>query len=633
MTVTATDADLPPQAIAFSIVGGADQNRFSITSGGTLSFVAPPDFEAPADANADNIYVVTVQASDGHGGTASQTISVTVTGANDDPVFTSANMAFVPENTSAVMIVTATDPDRLPQTGPITTDAGIPTPGMPGFTTYTVTATVDWPIVAFDFAGNGSNAPATGHGFFGAMNQVNPFGLPTIFNDNNSVFTVVGSDVARDSQFKVTSSTVTVPAGLAEEGPNILQAVWAWSTPQANSISFAQLVIPDASGTVQYRGTITVRRDGANVDLPVTSGVLGRQPITFSIVGGPDQSRFTITPSGALSFISAPNFETPSDANGDNVYTVTVRATDSHGGTATQTINVNVTPVNEHTPLITSPDAVSVPENTTTVMTVSATDADLPPQALTFSIAGGADQSKFSITSGGVLSFISPPDFEAPTDANGDNVYVVIVLASDGSFANLQAILVTVTNIGEPFAGDYNNNGTVDAADYVLWRNTVGQTGAGLAADGNGNGTVDAADYNIWRANFGRTLGAAASASHTLPSTIAAPIENEKVPEPLSAADVSTVQGTVLPVEALMQSPPRRSSDHRPAPRINLSDNRFHDDALIAWLSAQTLKIQRGPLVPSVNDRWDERQSEQDSGEVIAAMDDAFATLEPAFGF
>jgi hypothetical protein len=68
--------------------------------------------------------------------------------------------------------------------------------------------------------------------------------------------------------------------------------------------------------------------------------------------------------------------------------------------------------------------------------------------------------------------------------------------------------------------GDYNRNGVVDAADYVLWRNTAGQSGAGLAADGNGDGTVNAADYNLWRANFGRSAfdsGAGTAALSAIP--------------------------------------------------------------------------------------------------------------------
>jgi beta-glucanase (GH16 family) len=44
--------------------------------------------------------------------------------------------------------------------------------------------------------------------------------------------------------------------------------------------------------------------------------------------------------------------------------------------------------------------------------------------------------------------------------------------------------------------GDYNHDATVDAADYTVWRDSVGQSGIGLAADGSGNGTVDSGDYD-----------------------------------------------------------------------------------------------------------------------------------------
>ena len=200
------------------------------------------------------------------------------------------------------------------------------------------------------------------------------------------------------------------------------------------------------------------------------------QTVTFSIAGGADQGRFNITSGGQLSFASPPNFELPSDANADNVYNVVVRAQDSLGASSTQTINVSVTPVNDNPPVFTSPDAVNVAENSTSVLTVVAADADLPPQTLTYSIIGGEDQSKFNITSGGALTFKSPPDFEAPTDSNGDNIYIVVVQASDNSFTDLHAILVTVTNVDDPpvaLPGDYNSSGTVDAADYVVWRRAL----------------------------------------------------------------------------------------------------------------------------------------------------------------
>jgi hypothetical protein len=51
--------------------------------------------------------------------------------------------------------------------------------------------------------------------------------------------------------------------------------------------------------------------------------------------------------------------------------------------------------------------------------------------------------------------------------------------------------------------GDYDQNGEVDAADYVLWRQTNGQSGAELAADGDGNQQVNHDDYTFWRQRFG----------------------------------------------------------------------------------------------------------------------------------
>ena len=77
--------------------------------------------------------------------------------------------------------------------------------------------------------------------------------------------------------------------------------------------------------------------------------------------------------------------------------------------------------------------------------------------------------------------------------------------AVDTAFqAGAQWLEIYAADIGKiPPPGDYNLNGTVDAADYVVWRATVGQTGSGLVADGDANNRIDAADYRLWRANFG----------------------------------------------------------------------------------------------------------------------------------
>jgi hypothetical protein len=76
---------------------------------------------------------------------------------------------------------------------------------------------------------------------------------------------------------------------------------------------------------------------------------------------------------------------------------------------------------------------------------------------------------------------------------------------------------ITVQSATSLVAGDYNADGSVDAADYVVWRTTVGQSGTGLAADGNGDGEIDHVDYELWRAGFGRSSPDAATAAAVVP--------------------------------------------------------------------------------------------------------------------
>ncbi|TWT90201.1 Endo-1,4-beta-xylanase A [Pseudobythopirellula maris] len=56
--------------------------------------------------------------------------------------------------------------------------------------------------------------------------------------------------------------------------------------------------------------------------------------------------------------------------------------------------------------------------------------------------------------------------------------------------------------------GDFNTDGVVDAADFTVWRDSLGQTGliAYSGADSNGDGEVTLADYDYWVSNFGMSL-------------------------------------------------------------------------------------------------------------------------------
>jgi hypothetical protein len=99
----------------------------------------------------------------------------------------------------------------------------------------------------------------------------------------------------------------------------------------------------------------------------------------------------------------------------------------------------------------------------------------------------------------------------------GGEFLEAVSIASQAGAQWLEMYAADIENI--PPTGDYNFDGAVAAADYVVWRQMLGQTGRGLAADGNGDDAVDDGDYGVWRTNFGK-------------SSPGLSLENSAVPEP-----------------------------------------------------------------------------------------------------
>jgi len=139
---------------------------------------------------------------------------------------------------------------------------------------------------------------------------------------------------------------------------------------------------------------------------------------------------------------------------------------------------------------------IIIAEVTTEVTTVTAGDPD--DTALTYAIVGGADQGHFEIDAAtGVLTFLTPPDFMAPTDDGSDNSYEVAVAASDGTLFDTQAITVYVTGtIGHvdadwqvQGAGDFDGDGDAD----TLWRHRNGAVAVEEMQDGRSVGEHEVA--------------------------------------------------------------------------------------------------------------------------------------------
>jgi T5SS/PEP-CTERM-associated repeat protein len=110
---------------------------------------------------------------------------------------------------------------------------------------------------------------------------------------------------------------------------------------------------------------------------------------------------------------------------------------------------------------------------------------------------------------GGVLGGF--PTLSLPTIPNG--MGWTIVYTSVSVFLNVQSA---------PLIGDYNNNGTVDAADYIVWRESEGTT-TSLPNDNGIGGTIGQAHYNLWRAHFGQTASSGATAGFSNSTAVPEP--------------------------------------------------------------------------------------------------------------
>ena len=268
-TVQATDLDVG-QIISYSISGGNDRVRFTIDSNtGALTFNSTSDYENPADQNEDNNYIVTVRATDNAGLFDEQTITVRV-----------ANVIESLTIISGGGLSTATYRVTEHNTGVAGSIIVLP-PVNPAFVINTATASGNTATIT----------TSTDHGF--AIGQL-----------------------------------VTV-SGVDESGYNGTVVVTAVTANTFTYTTAALNLDPGTGGSVVLLQTF-LEETGGNRIVGLDE-VNPASPISYSI-SGDDAGLFTIDmTTGALSFITAPNFEVPTDLNPDNNYQVSVTVTNGFG--------------------------------------------------------------------------------------------------------------------------------------------------------------------------------------------------------------------------------------------------------------------------------------------------------------
>lgn len=308
--------------------------------------------------------------------------------------------------------------------------------------------------------------------------------------ENAALRTTVGTFSTTDTEDTVQTAfayTLVSGDGSTDNGSftiegNVLKLNAVQNFESKSSLSIRVETKDSGNATFQKAFTITVTNVNESPDITSGSAVnyaengtgivytaAGTDPEGDSIawsISGTDAALFDMDPtSGALTFSSAPDFEAPSDAGGNNIYDLTIVATSAGSAASQKSLAVTVTNVNE-APSITSEGTATFAENGTgTVYTGAASDVDAG-STFTWEI-GGTDSALFTIgTTSGLLSFNSAPNFESPQDADGNNIYSLNVTVSDGALTDTKPLAVTVTNVNESpvitsgAAVNYAENGT-----------------------------------------------------------------------------------------------------------------------------------------------------------------------------
>ncbi|MDE2978752.1 MAG: fibronectin type III domain-containing protein, partial [Acidobacteriota bacterium] len=224
---------------------------------------------------------------------------------------------------------------------------------------------------------------------------------------------------------------------------------------------------------------------------PTVSGHRGT--VTWTKEGA-DAADFTIaSATGALSMV-ARDHESPADANKDNVYEVTVKATDQDGIEGTASITVTVTDVNEAPAFSTAAAlAISVPEGTTGDIGSPVTATDPEGASLTYSLTG-TDASAFRVSAAGQISLATGTVLNHEQKSS----YSFNVVVSDGATQPLtatRAVTVTVTDVDETLTIAGLASGTVaENAAYTSATPTVSGHRGTVTWTKEG---ADAADFTI----------------------------------------------------------------------------------------------------------------------------------------
>ena len=217
-------------------------------------------------------------------------------------------------------------------------------------------------------------------------------------------------------------------------------------TSASANISIDVVSVNDPPTFKDFVSSSSIDENTLNV-LSVTVEDVEDDVIGYSLSGN-DAEKLSISTSGAITFKTNPDFETPTDTNSDNTYEITVEASD---GTDTVTDDLVITILdveNEGNPIIEGLSSQSINENDS--IGISFTVTDPQNDTITYSLTG-VDKDLFTLTFDGLNASLtsSSKDYELPEDSDANNVYLISVNFSDDLNTTSQEVEVSISNIND----------------------------------------------------------------------------------------------------------------------------------------------------------------------------------------
>jgi hypothetical protein len=479
IAISFTVTDPQNDTINYSLTG-VDKDLFTLTFDGLNASLtsSSKDYELPEDSDGNNIYLISVNFSDDLN-TTSQEVEVSISNINDnDPVITSSRSFTVPENQQAVATLTATDADNDDLTfsisGGDSTDLEITDSGV-----LTLKSNAN-----FEVKNNYSLTASITDGLYSAsipitvnisdVNEVPVWSpnIPTSFSypeNSSSVTTIdIPDDITDEDGDSLTYTLIGEDANALSVSSNIVSFSGApdYENPiDSNNDNIYKLNVVASDGSLtatspEFILTITNLNDNAptfvdlSTNIEVTNGQSNVLDISTTDADGDDvslskvgtdSSLFSISDTGNLSFISAPDFANPSDSNADNIYKLNISASDGSFTTTSDEISITVLEVNNPPVINDLQTSYALDENIAEIATFSVTDPE--SNQLTIGVSGD-DSAGFSVVSN-LLYFEGGLNYESPSDSNADNVYTVTVFADDGFNRTTQDVEITVSDVPE----------------------------------------------------------------------------------------------------------------------------------------------------------------------------------------